>query len=340
MAEDRIDVHIPPRPTLLDSVRLRDIQLSLPAAPDPWHRQGKPQPCTASLKLSYSSAVAAAAADDVSLSLDYGKLYRRLAEDIRQMGQQEGLGQPTVFVDGNLKDEKAVNTLGQDVRVIGGVVANCGLGLLDETAAGIRRMSHVHQSPRNSINSTALPVRSLDEEQQQQRRRSSSAAAPFPISGDYGQCEVWIHLPKALLRAEGGLRYRSVTLWGYEQPDETGTETAVAAIDADRRSVVLEEEFRIEGIRCYCILGVNSHERLEKQAVMVTLEFKGPGQLAWGTTVVDTYQEMTRTVAEVRLSLSPSSLLFLCFTDYAVARESKELLSRQWRHWLPSSHES
>jgi dihydroneopterin aldolase len=63
--------------------------------------------------------------------------------------------------------------------------------------------------------------------------------------------------------------------------------------------VVLEEEFRIDGIRCYCILGVNSHERVEKQAVIVSLEFKGPGQLAWGSTVVDTYQAMTRAVAEV-----------------------------------------
>lgn len=325
MAEERIDVHIPSRPALLDSVRLRDIQLSLPAAPDPWHRQGKPQPCTASLKLAYSSAVAAAAADDVSLSLDYGKLYRRLVDDIRHMGQPEGPGQPTVIVDGNPKDEKTVNALGQDVRVIGGVVANCGLGLLDETAAGVRRMAHVQQqSPRNS---TVLPVRPPVQQQPRQgvapAAAAISSAAPYPIDGDFGQCEVWLHLPKALLRAEGGLKYRSVTMWGYKQANETGgtaeegvTAAAAAAptTDAGRRSVVLEEEFRIEGIRCYCILGVNSHERLEKQAVIVSLEFKGPGQLAWGSTVVDTYQEMTRIVAEVRpFLLSFFSYFFLLY---------------------------
>ena len=299
MAEYRTDVHIPPPPAVLDSVRLRDIQLYLPTAPDAWHRQGKPQPCTASLKLSYSSTVAAAAADDVSLSLDYGKLYRRLVEDVRQMAEPKaGAHQPTVYVDGKPKDERTINTLSQDVRVFGGVIANCGLGLLDETAAGVRRMAHIQQSPWNSA-AAAVAVA--------QTGTPSASPSSFPIDGDYGKCEVWVHLPKALLRAEGGLKYRNVTIWGYKQKETDGINDELAievpaatTTDADRRNVVLEEEFRIEGIRCYCIVGVNSHERVEKQQVIVTLEFKGPGQLTWGSTVVDTFQDMTKVIAEVR----------------------------------------
>lgn len=252
----RLNVHIRPHPPVLDSIQLQDIQLPLPTAPDAWHRAGKPQPCSVSLKLSYSSATAAAAADDVSLSLDYGKLYRRLEGDIRNNNSNNAT---------NTGNESA----GEDVRVTAGIVAGCGLGLLDETAAGVRRMSH----SQGDLAGTA-----------------GTAGAAGPIDASFGQCEVWLHLPKAILRADEGLKYRSLTVWGYRQDEE---------VFGERCPVVLEEEFRIDGIRCYCILGVNSHERVEKQAVVVSLEFKGPGQLAWGSAVVDTYQEMTRVVAEV-----------------------------------------
>lgn len=294
MSEQRYAVHIPPAPAFLDSVRLRDIQLPLPAAPDPWHRPDKSQPCIASLKLSYSSAIASAAADDVSLSLDYGRLFRRLEADIRDMphrtGSPEHPHHHMVSVEGTQREEMKVSAAGQDPRVTAGIVANCGLGLLDETAAGVRRMEHIHQSPRNSFSGAAgltqIPT------------QGNAAARKYPIDGNYGQCEVWLHLPKALLRAEEGLKYRSLTVWGYK-----GRGEVAEALESDRCPVVLEEEFRIDGIRCYCILGVNSHERVEKQAVIVSLEFKGPGQLAWGSTVVDTYQAMTRAVAEVCLIL-------------------------------------
>lgn len=119
----------------------------------------------------------------------------------------------------------------------------------------------------------------------------STSPAKYPIEAEYGKCEVWLHFPKALLRAEEGLKYRSLTVWGYKQSDLQ-----------ERCPVVVEEEFLIEGVRCYCILGVNPHERIEKQAVIVSLAFTGPGQLAWGSTVVETYQAMTRAVAEVCLS--------------------------------------
>ncbi|KAF7116012.1 hypothetical protein CNMCM5793_003845 [Aspergillus hiratsukae] len=314
MAEQRVNVHIPSHPAVLDSVQLRNIQLPLPVAPDPWHRDGKPQPCTASLKLSYSSAIAAAAADDVNLSLDYGRLYRRLEEDIRNMGKHSlSPSQWMVSADGSRRDEMMRKEIGQDVRLTAGIVANCGLGLLDETAAGIRRMSHIHHpgSRRGSAASAEMqaPLAGL-----------SLSSANSPIDAVYGQCEVWLQLPKALLRAEEGLKYRSVTVWGYRQGDES---TALD-VDSERCPVVLEEEFRIDGIRCHCILGVNSHERVEKQAVIISLEFKGPGQLAWGSTVIDTYQEMTRRVAEVSHSSSYYFLSNLKLTCISLSQQVEE----------------
>jgi dihydroneopterin aldolase len=187
-----------------------------------------------------------------------------------------------VSVEGTQREEMKVSAVGQDPRVTAGIVANCGLGLLDETAAGVRRMAHVHQSPRHSF--SGIP--------------QTPAPASWPIESTYGKCEVTLHLPKALLRAEEGFKYRSVTVWGYTQiPD-----ASQAGQSTGRYPVVLEEEFSLDGIRCYPILGVNSHERVERQAVIIYLEFKGPGQLAWGSTVVDTYQAMTRAVAEVCIS--------------------------------------
>lgn len=314
MSEQRFAVHIPTAPAFLDSVRLRDIELPLPAAPDPWHRPDKPQPCTASLKLSYSSAIASAAADDVSLSLDYGRLFRRLEADIRDMPHHprspEHPHHHMVSVEGTRREEMKVSAVGQDPRVTAGIVANCGLGLLDETAAGVRRMAHVHKSQRSSFSNASGPV------------QTGAAAATYPIDGSYGQCEVWLHLPKALLRAEEGLKYRSLTVWGYKGRGDNGE-----ALDSVRCPVVVEEEFRIDGIRCYCILGVNSHERVEKQAVIISLEFKGPGQLAWGSKVVETYQDMTRAVAEVRIGL-PS----LIYTDSVLYRKSRRLRFRRWKH--------
>lgn len=128
---------------------------------------------------------------------------------------------------------------------------------------------------------------------------ASDGPASSPVDGQFGQCEVWLHLPKAHLRAEEGVKYRSLTAWGYKPDSAPGAGGAEAvAVDAGRYPVVLEEEFRIEGIKCYCILGVNSHERVEKQAVIISLEFRGRGQLAWGEKVIETWEGVTRGVAE------------------------------------------
>lgn len=283
MSSSHSSIFIPAVPDVLDSVRLRDIELPLPAAPDAWHRPDKAQPCIASLKLSYSSAIASAAQDEVSLSLDYGKLFRRLEADIRNMAQlstsSEHPHHQMISVEGTQREDMKICAVGQDPRITAGIVANCGLGLLDDTAAGVRRMEDVQQSQWNSYSGVGeLPSKEI-----------------YPLESEYGKCEVWLHLPKALLRAEDGLKYRSVTVWGYKKTPGDGE-----AVDVSSRApVVLEEEFRVEGIRSYCILGVNPHERVEKQAVIISLTFEGPGQHAWGSTFLDTYQAMTRAVAEV-----------------------------------------
>lgn len=339
MAE-RVNVYIPPHPAVLDSIQLRAIQLTLPTAPDPWHRPHKPQSCTTTLKLYYSSAIAAAAADDVSLALDYGKLYRHLVDETSHMGMN---GKPTgkfppfqmVNVNGTQQESlTGKKEAGEDVRLTAGIVANCALGLLDETAAGVRRMSHVHldNKRRNSASVTQMQTPQQTQAQMRAAIASNEASGSSAlIDGGFGQCEVWMHLPKALLRAEEGLKYRCLTVWGYRPGNGNDTGGGDQAVgDMRRCPVVLEEEFRIEGIRSYCILGLNSHERVEKQAVVMSLEFRGPGQLAWGSTVVDTYQEMTRVVAEVRLSflscVIPDAVLTHC-------SESRALPSRLWRRW-------
>lgn len=81
------------------------------------------------------------------------------------------------------------------------------------------------------------------------------------------------------------------------------------ASPAEKRLAILEEEFKIENIRCYCILGINPWERVEKQAVHISLTFNGPALQQWGSKFVDTYQKLTLEVAEV--SYGPA--LSFCF---------------------------
>jgi hypothetical protein len=46
-------------------------------------------------------------------------------------------------------------------------------------------------------------------------------------------------------------------------------------------------------------LGINPWERLEKQAVHISLTFNGLALQQWGSKFVDTYQTLTWEVAEV-----------------------------------------
>ncbi|KAF3404218.1 Folic acid synthesis protein fol1 [Talaromyces pinophilus] len=274
------------RPSIVDNVSLRNINLHFPAAPDPWHRSGKSQPCTAAVKLSYSSAVAAANADDVSLSLDYGKLYRRIETAVRDSTKSQ---------DGGRLSIAAEATISNDVRVIAGLIANCGLGLLDETIAGVRRMDHLQAHPESPSRRRASQAsRRLSGVSASVPKELQSATSPEVLNGMFGECEVLLHLPNAHLRAEGGLSFRTVQTWVYAD-DSASLENVV---ESSRQVAIMEQEFRVEGIRCHCILGVNSHERIEKQAVIITLDFRGSGEAAWASTFLNTYQEMVRTIAE------------------------------------------
>lgn len=276
------------RPSIVDNVSLRNINLHLPAAPDPWHRSGKSQPCTAGVKLSYSSAVAAANADDVSLSIDYGKLYRRIESAVRDYTKH-------LPRDGGRLVHESETTLSNDVRLMGGLIAGCGLGLLDETIAGVRRMDHVHAHPDSPSRRRASQVsRRLSGVTAAMPRDLQSAQSIDALDHMFGECEVLLHLPNAHLRAEGGLSYRVVQTWVYA--DDSVTEEN--AVESSRQISTVEQEFRVEAIRCHCILGVNSHERIEKQAVIITLDLRGPGE-SWANKFLATYQEMIKVIAEV-----------------------------------------
>lgn len=100
---------------------------------------------------------------------------------------------------------------------------------------------------------------------------------------------VHLSFSKAILAAKGGL---SLTWTG--QTDETGAATVTQVMV-------------VRDIECRCIIGVNSHERLEKQSLSVTLSVWGienrlsPSMLAGvslNPSPTLTYQEMVKEVAE------------------------------------------
>lgn len=68
-----------------------------------------------------------------------------------------GTSTDMVSIEGTQRPEMRSTAVGQDPRVTAGIVANCGLGLLDETAAAVRRMAHVHTSP-GRVSRVSLPV--------------------------------------------------------------------------------------------------------------------------------------------------------------------------------------
>ncbi|CAG7939779.1 unnamed protein product [Penicillium salamii] len=244
-------ITIPPLPAIYDTISLRNVQLPLPSAPEAWHRSGKRQPCTVSVRLSYSSATESAAADDVSLTLDYGKMYRRIEKGISGLRDPESVAnhrQPMNF-DGSAPKIFTPQDPGQDVHHIAGIISSCAFDLLTETAMGTREKN------------------------------------PRAMQPDFGRCEVLVHLPKAILRADGGLTYQSITAMGHKPSDGP-------------LNVLLSEEFRIPRIRCYAILGINPHERTEKQAVIISLTLKGGADDVRRSEVLETYQKMTRQVAE------------------------------------------
>jgi FolB domain-containing protein len=199
----------------MDAVLLRNLHFELAVGIDAWHRRGKPQPVSLSLEIGSGVAIRnAAAGDDVSKALDYGKLYKLI------------------------------------------------YGKLTTSNAQFRDVHALHDAVRNCI--------------------ASNVCVKMEIS-----------LPKALLRAEGGLTYARVEEYkdDYLLPIET---------------------LSIRGIRCACIIGVNPHERVEKQIVIVDVIFsealEGASNAATAQKIpFDRYHAITTSVVEVRCHLSLSS---------------------------------
>ena len=138
--------------------------------------------------------------------------------------------------------------------------------------------------------------------------------------------------PKALLRAEGGLA-REVTL--RKQWVEDGA--------AKRQRWDLERHaWRVKDLKVACIIGVNSHERLEKQQVTINLEIlgergkaeedykeqNGEGKGLWATLV--------SRVCSVSLVFirSPCQFLFRGRLFTCPSRLSTHLSSRHWKRSL------
>lgn len=112
-------------------------------------------------------------------------------------------------------------------------------------------------------------------------------AAAAAVDGEEDRVEVWTRFPNGVLLADEGVGYWCLMGGG--------------GASAGKR--VLEEEIRVDGIGCACVIGVNEHERLERQRVVVGICFRRgtaeEDEERWGRKVVGCYQEVTRVVSEV-----------------------------------------
>lgn len=102
---------------------------------------------------------------------------------------------------------------------------------------------------------------------------------------------VIVQLPKAILRAAGGLNCKVLVRDRRGEEDDT------------------DVEFKIQGIKCFCVIGVNPHERLEKQAVELMLYFRFKQRDPACERFLRCNQDLTKQIAEV--SFVCSLLFFL-----------------------------
>lgn len=206
----------------INSVFLKDMPFHLSIGKDAWQREDKPQPVNITLRVDNVDSINdVATTDDISKSLDYGKLYKSIQSNLNPKTSYSNIQQIAHFV-------------------LASLIAN----------------SH-------------------------------------DISG-----EIQIKLPKAALRAEGGLEY-------------------VFGSNRDQGPTIEHEFLHIRGIKCACIIGVNPHERRDKQIVIVNLTFRGKYGTASDSTVagsnpsaadvaMNTHHEIVETVVEVRQPIQPT----------------------------------
>ena len=189
-----------------DVISLHGIPANLAVGADAWGRPGKPQPVIISFNISYAAGIQEAAAkDDVSKTMDYGKFYKAVRATLDN--QDHGFS---------------------DIKALLRVLHNC------------------------------VPL------------------------GD--GVEINVYLPKASIRAAGGIRYTDLS------ERELGGK------------LVRKESVSILDIRCTCLLGVNPHERLEKQPVAVDLLFCSSSDNATAVNAhlpCENYSALAKAVAEV-----------------------------------------
>ncbi len=162
----------------VNTVFLKNMPFILAGPPDAWNRGDKTQPANITLRVNQVKSINdAAATDDISKSLDYGKLYKTIQSELDNISGFAGL-------------------------------ANIARQVL------------------------------------------ASVKSPWT------NCFVEVDLPKAALRAEGGLKF-------------------TVDRDNDVGHINDYETLHIRDIKCACIIGVNPHERREKQPVIVNLVFEG-----------------------------------------------------------------
>lgn len=209
----------------VNTVFLKDMPFMLSVGKDAWNRENKPQPVSITLRVNNVKSIHdAAASDDISQSLDYGKLYKNIQSKLGNPGDQHR------FAD-----------------------------IAKQVLAAVE-----------------VP------------ETSSSVEVDFP---------------KAALRAEGGLRY---TVNG----------------DKDRDVMNVHKTLQILGIKCACIIGVNPHERREKQIVVVNLTFRGEYNTKDATAIeiaLDHYREIIEMVVKVCQLLILSSALHCLYLVFISA---------------------
>ncbi|KGM92664.1 dihydroneopterin aldolase [Paracoccidioides brasiliensis Pb18] len=193
---------------VFDAVQLRHVSFPFPICfgSDAWGRKGKPQPATFSFRVSHPRPLIEQCGhtDDVSFTLNYGELYRKIEARLLHV---------TALEDRHARDV--------DLPAIAYNAADVAFTLARDTI------------------------------------QSSAIAQGLDMAGT--EVDISIHLPKAILRAEKGLKHQAI----YR-----ATKPGAQAIDETQHI------YRIDSLRCNCIVGVNPHEREVKQAVLVSLVFQ------------------------------------------------------------------
>ena len=137
--------------------------------------------------------------------------------------------------------------------------------------------------------------------------------------------------PKALLRVEGGLS-RELTL--QKRWHEIGGSQSAAWH-------WVRHAWLIKQVKVACIIGVNPHERLEKQQVSINLDFCGEFEKSKGDHNEQLregkgqWMKFVSRICSVGLCfcrrLCPNPSLCRLFT--CMSRSSSYLSSRHWKHW-------